>query len=297
MFRRLLVVLMRRENFFGVLIALVTGSILSLLVHFNGTLSAMNEMLALVLIAISPPISVIAALLAAEKLIPARSSADEFWFARIGAMHQAGASPSSSYAIAELCKELRRRRNEASYLAAVLEKVEGSSVWAVCGRKSDTVAQSFLEANARLKGLGHHVERIFFSPNDRREAQSIHQAIDRHLNDRMIVRAFSAKGATRVARREWRLPPGFGMTLLGAPGDPNVDEPRDPKKLHTILVHWGGVDNIEPHFGVILSHPVWVENLIDLFKGIRATSHIVESGSIRDFLKSHPHYKWPWCKL
>lgn len=297
MIGRLLAVPMRRENFFGVLFALVAGSVVSLTIHFSGILSAINDIWALIVIAISPPISVIAALLTAEKLAPTRSSADEFWFARIRAMHQAAGPPSRSSAIAELCKELRRGRNEASYLAAVLKHVEDSSVWAICGRKSDTVASSFLDANEKSKGLGHHVERIFFSPNDRREALPIHEAIDRHLRNRMVVRAFSAKDSTEMARREWRLPPGFGMTLLGDPGDSNADEPSDPEKLHTILVHWGGVDHIEPHYGVLLSDPAWKENLIDLFKEIRATSHIVESGSINDFLNSHSHYKWPWWKL
>lgn len=166
-------------------------------------------------------------------------------------------------AIEELSREINSHRKERDYLTTVASLIRENSVWAVCGRKHPDSAPAFWTANVISKEKGHHIERIFLPPATPIEESDAHAAIRLHLEHAMIVRLVRPAITPHEARANWRLPDGFGMTIMGTRPGGNDQMPD----VTCVLVHWGTIGK-DTHQGVLLRDPVWKEHFWKLFTDI-----------------------------
>lgn len=247
------------------------------------------------------PVAILAVALGylARDPAPGLPNVEKFFVTRAALLH--GGTPRArrkraEKEIGELLLKVADPLDEARYIGSVLATIKISSVWAVCGRKSDSNAQDFWDANVISRKANNYIERVFFPPSSVAEATAIYHAIRQHIAEKMLVRAFGPRTA-RAAREPWCLPPGFGMTLMGTALPPNGDLTCDPGRLAMVLVHWGGVEVGDPHYGVILEDEIWMDHFRMLFKEIRGNTHVVNAdGKItncEEFLSCHPHYQAP----
>lgn len=210
--------------------------------------------------------------------------ARSFWMARLEALFGHRGS-GKGRAVAELMRELGMKRLEPSYAPEILDAIKCGSVWAVCGRKSDRIADAFLEANRFSRRAGHYVERVFLLPLDRKERDSVARAIEGHLSERMVVCVSHDDSCDEQVRTDWGLPPGFGMTLIGSASAGHDRSRHSPVGVKKVLVHWGGVDGSQDHVGVVLKEPAWVDQFCDMFKAISKVCLVANAAHLGDRTK------------
>ena len=189
-------------------------------------------------------------------------------------------------AIRELVKELRDLRTEQRYLPDITAAVKSHCVWAVCGRKTDDAAESFWEANACSHGKGNTIERIFIPPRNDEEERSLETAIQRHLAGGMTVRAFGPRWKGSDVLFNWKLPEGFGMTLLGR----RRESADQPPELTRVLIHWGYIGDKVPHEGVILTSPAWTAHFWELYEQMALKAQPTAAANVTEFFARHRNY-------
>lgn len=229
-------------------------------------------------------------------------SGEQFLLAHARTVLSSGALPIDDQreASLELARELANPRKETDYLAVVMDAIEANSAWAVCGRKSDQIATRYWAAAVLSHKSGNYIERVFLPPQDRQEVREAKRAITPHLDEQMLVRVFGPELTTPRLQVNFDLPGGFGMTLMGDPGPPNRKPERDPNgDLLQVLIHWGGLDERHPHFGVILQHHAWTRHFFQLFNNFRAATEIANNSYLdpsgrtmkwKEFVTKHKHY-------
>lgn len=194
-------------------------------------------------------------------------------------------------ALNELIPQLCMPKIERDYAPDVINMIKTNSVWAVCGRKSDSFATAFWDANVESKNAGNHIERVFIPPENRAEVKALEKAVTPHLKNRMVVRVFNVVDDANSVRQEWSLPVGFGMTLMG-----HQDNSGGDPTIKGVLIHWGGVAQSREHLGVILRHPAWTGHFFTLYKeiGVRASPIDPTIKDWSSFVKKYNNYGKPW---
>jgi hypothetical protein len=229
--------------------------------------SAIEPVVAPLALVLLPPLCVWVALL--REANPAQV-ADGFWMARLRALFSERLAGHAA-AVSELMSELRLAREEKDYAPEMLSAIRHGSVWAVCGRKSVEIAAEWLRANVESQRAGHFVERVFLIPLSRAERGATRLAIAGHLAEGMTVCVSHDGPRDEQVRLAWNLPPGFGMTLIGAADVDHLHALHAPKGVTLVLVHWGGVDGTQRHVGVLLRQPEWIEHFSSMFASISST--------------------------
>jgi hypothetical protein len=189
-------------------------------------------------------------------------------------------------ALKELAKELAHLRTEQEYLPEIATAVGSHCVWAVCGRKTDDVVETFWKANAMSRKAGNTIERIFIPPRNADEERSLTAALARHFDAGMTIRAFDTNWKGSNVLFKWRLPEGFGMTLVGK----RPSSPDHQPDFSCVLVHWGYIGEQVPHHGVILKSPQWTAHFWGLFQQMAIHAQPTTAASLPQFLESHPNY-------